>query len=80
MRKFRFVKKKIAFAALWTVEINNTNLPSVETSWFLGAFAKLLRATISYPSVRLSAWNTSATTGRIFMKFDILLGFEKLSR
>jgi hypothetical protein len=32
--------KKNAFAALWTVEIDSTDLPSVETSWFLGAFAK----------------------------------------
>jgi len=24
------------------------------------------------PSLRLSAWNNSAPTGRVFMKFDIL--------
>jgi hypothetical protein len=36
----------------------------------VGAFAKLRKAT-SCPSVRLSARNSSATTGRIFMKFDI---------
>jgi len=41
---------------------------------FLGAFAKLGRAIISFamssvrPSVRLSAWNNSAPTRQIFMK------------
>jgi len=32
------------------------------------------------PCVRLSAWNNSAPTGWIFMKFDICLFFEKRSR
>ena len=32
------------------------------------------------PSVRPSAWNNSASTGRIFMKFDIWLLFENLSK
>ena len=48
----------------------------------LGAFAKLQKATISFvmfvclfrcSSVRPSACNNSAPTGRIFMKFEILL-------
>jgi hypothetical protein len=51
-----------------------------------GAFAKLRKATISFmsvrpsarPPVRLSAWNNSAPTGRIFMLFDIRLFFENL--
>ena len=47
---------------------------------FLGAFTKLRKATISFvmsaclsvcPFFRLSARNHSASTGRIFMKFDI---------
>ena len=39
---------------------------------FLGAFAQLLKATISVVmSVCPSAWNNSATTGRILVKFDI---------
>ena len=39
---------------------------------FLKAFAKLRKATISFVmSVCPSAWNSSASTGRIFMKFDI---------
>ena len=37
---------------------------------FLGAFPKLLEAAVSFfMSVRLSAWNNWATTGRIFIKF-----------
>ena len=31
------------------------------------------------PSVRLSTWNNSALTGRIFMKFDIWVFFENMS-
>jgi len=31
-------------------------------------------------SVRQSAWNNSAHTGRILIKFDIWVFFEKLSR
>jgi hypothetical protein len=43
-------------------------------SW-LGAFAKLWKSTVSFvtsvrPSVRPSAWNISAATGWIFMKYD----------
>jgi len=49
----------------------------------LGSFAKLRKATVSFvTSLSLSgpsAWNNSATTGRIFMKFDILVFFENLS-
>jgi hypothetical protein len=42
---------------------------------FLGALAKLRKETIDFvmsvrSSVRLSTWNNSAPTGRIFMKFD----------
>ena len=43
---------------------------------FLGQFAKLRKATISFlmsvrPSVCLSQWNNSAPTGRIFKESDI---------
>jgi hypothetical protein len=43
---------------------------------FLGAFVKSRKATIIFVmsvclSVRVSAWNNSAVTERIFMKFDI---------
>ena len=46
---------------------------------FLGAFAKLRKVTISFvmpvcPSVRPSAWNTSAPNARIFMTFYIWVG------
>ena len=51
-------------------------------STFLGAFRKNVRKAIIYfvMSVCLSAWNNSAPTERIFMKFDILELFENLSR
>jgi hypothetical protein len=56
---------------------------------FLGAVAKLRKATISFvmsvcTSVRLSAWNNSVPTERIFtkcfMKFDTAVFFKNLSR
>jgi len=52
---------------------------------FISTFAKLRKATISFVisarlSVRLSAWNSSAPTERIFVKFDISVFFENLSR
>jgi len=51
----------------------------------LGSFAKLRKATISFViyvrlSVRPSAWNNSAPTGRIFTKFYISGFFENLSK
>jgi hypothetical protein len=52
---------------------------------FLGAFVKLRKATISFVmsvclSLRLSAWENSAPTGRIFMKLYIWVYFQNLSR
>ena len=48
---------------------------------FLGAFAKLRKATIGFVTpVRLSTWNNSAPTAWIFIKFDIGRFFENLSR
>ena len=52
---------------------------------FLGAFAKLRKVTISFVvSVRLftclSAWNNSATTGRVLMRRDTWVCFKNLSR
>jgi hypothetical protein len=55
--------------------------------WLLSAFAILRQASIRFvmfvcPSVHLSicrfAWNISASTGRIFMIFDIEVSFENL--
>ena len=42
--------------------------------------AKKRLLTSSHMSICLSAWNNSAPTGRIFMKFDIWVFFENLSR
>jgi hypothetical protein len=58
------------------------------TRWigFLGACAKLWKVTINFvvsllsPPVRLSPWNMSAPTERIFMKFDTWVFFENLLR
>ena len=48
-------------------------------SQFLGAFATLRKVTVSFSmSVRLPAWNNSASTGWICMKFDISEFFENL--
>jgi hypothetical protein len=45
---------------------------------FLGAFAKLRKATISFAiSIRLSASNNSAPTGQIFITFDISVFFNE---
>jgi hypothetical protein len=49
---------------------------------FFGAFAKLRKATITFVtsvclSVRSSAWNNFASTGRTFMKFDVWVLFWK---
>jgi len=50
--------------------------------WILGASAILRKATISFMSVRPSAWNNSAPTGRISMKsgISVYAYFENLSR
>ena len=48
---------------------------------FLGVFAKLRETSVGFVmSVCLSVWNSSARTGSVFMKLDIFLLFENLSR
>jgi len=43
----------------------------------LGAIAELWKAAVNFViCVRLSVWNNSAPTRRIFMKFDIWMFFE----
>jgi hypothetical protein len=50
-------------------------------SAFLDTYAKLREGSISFVmSVRPSAWNNWAPTGRIFMKFGIWVFFQNLSR
>ena len=49
-------------------------------NWIFGQVLKIVKSIISFVmSVRPSAWNT-ASTGRIFMKFDIWAFFENLLR
>jgi len=51
------------------------------TLHFLGAFENLRKATVSFVilSVRLSTWNTSAPSGRTFIKFDVWGLLDKCS-
>jgi len=58
---------------------------SYPVNGLLSPFGKLQKITINFVmslclSVRLSPWNMSAPTGRIFMKFDIWIFFENLLR
>ena len=62
--------------ALW---YQNRQLKFITAYQFLGAFVKLLKATIGFSvSVRPSQRNNSTPTRRIFMKLDVF--FEDLSR
>ena len=56
-------------------------LDSFEGLLFLDAFAQSGKALVtSVTSVRLSACISAAVTGRIFVKFDIEVFYENLSR
>jgi hypothetical protein len=47
----------------------------------LGALAKFRKATVSFlVSVRPTAWNNSASSGRFFIKFDMFEFLDNLSR
>ena len=61
------------------VQVRVIRIPQQLTVWsFLGAFVKLRKTTITFfMSVRLSAWNNSAPTGRICIKYYIWVFFEK---
>ena len=61
----------IVFLVLFYFHTHNT---------FLGSFEKLLKATISFVSVRPPAWNNSAPGGRILRMLDIWAFYENLSR
>jgi hypothetical protein len=47
---------------------------------FLSAFAKLRIATVNFVISVLSAWYSVAPTRRIFLKVDVLVCFENMSR
>jgi len=69
----------------WSYASLYASLASIGTNlnlfFFLFAFAKLRKAAISFGiSIRLSAWNKSAPTQRIFIKFDTRGFLEILSR
>jgi len=58
----------------------STVRPWDQSHSFLGMFAALWKATISFSVVFPKAWNNSAATGRISVNFDIWGFFENLSR
>jgi hypothetical protein len=63
------------------VPLTKKHIHSLNSSPFLGAFAKLRKATISFiMSVCPYAWSNTAPTGRILMKLDFLASFEYLCR
>jgi len=71
---FSLVHKQMLATVHWLLIASVTEILCLcHLQLHLGAFAKLRKATISFVilSVRLSAWNNSAPTGRIFMKFGI---------
>jgi len=59
---------------------NLTKLAKSVADNSLGAFEKLRKPATSFMPVRLSAWNNSAPTRRILMKFDISLSCQSLPR
>ena len=78
------------YPAFWTVKLatlrKTRRLAHARCEgWLLDAFAKLRKSTITVVmsirlSVLLSAWNSSAPSERIFIKSDIWVFFENLSR
>jgi hypothetical protein len=76
--KDEYVKRKLMIFC--AQKFLNVRVKFKKWAWFLGAFAKLRKSTFNFVmSVRPSAWNNSAPTGRIFMKFHIWVLFENLS-
>jgi len=74
---------------LFTIYVSDVRLYCISLVFcsfpFLSAFGISRRATISFLmsfrlAIRLFAWNNSASTGRIFMKFYIWGFFENLSK
>jgi len=61
---------------IWCNRIRPSCRCQLRCSWLLGAVAKLRLLASSCLSVCLSAWNSSAPTGRIIMKFE----FESFSK
>ena len=73
-------KSRVGLGLYWLCAsvVTQLGLPATTAvqEFFLGAFAKLRKATISFvmsvrPSFCLYAWNNSAPTGRISVKFAI---------
>ena len=72
------IMQKLNISAL---KFGVVNYRKIRALRFLGAFAKLRKATVSFiMSVRPSEWNNSAPNKRIFMKCGIWIFFEITSR
>jgi hypothetical protein len=79
IRNFLAVRAHSVLRKLDNIHTNRTHILKINP--FLCAFAELRKATVSFAkSVRLSAWNDSAATGRIFMKSNIREFFENVYR
>jgi hypothetical protein len=71
------------YTLIWILlkTISGVNHKITGNDWFLGAFEKPRKATVSFvASVRTAVCNKSAPNQRIFMKFCIWIFFECLSR
>jgi hypothetical protein len=84
--KYFHEKRSTAFSVLWTYVITaEHNTQAADCSYLethvrlVGAFSKLWKTSNIF-QVCPSAWNNSAPTKQIFMKFDIWAFFENLSR
>jgi len=74
-------KQTCSWTVSWVNVIQSMHSHCASVRSFLGAFAKLRKATVRFGmSVCPSAWNSSAPIGRIFMKFDTWTYFRNLSR
>ena len=78
-RRMRFAcctKKAADTLDMWCLLKDvQASAPRVAHCLFLGAYAKLQKAAVSFMSV----WNNSAANGRILIKLDIWAFFENLS-
>lgn len=60
---------------MWLQKVDKRYSQKCAAAIILGALANLRKVTISlsFLSLRLSTWNNSAATGRIFIKFHICM-------
>ena len=65
----------------WYIHQSKLMTETLQVAGFLSAFVKFRKATSSFiMPVRLSAWNIQDPTELVFMKSDVSVSFENLSR